>query len=359
MTVLHVASIHNDPFSGVCVAVPQHVMAQKMLQNVGFINVNNEPIDSISCQLPYGKGNFLEYLPAPFCKPDLVIFHEVYIPQYLRMSKILRDTGIPYIVVPHGSLTKEAQSKKWLKKKVGNVLLFNKFVLNAIAIQCLSDSEIARTKAPIRKFIGTNGIQLPRIVKEKFSSRGVRFVFIGRLDPYIKGLDLLLQAIAENKNFLLENSCCVEIYGPDQNASKVELQRMIHEQSIDGLVILNPAVTNSAKEDVFLNSDVFIQTSRTEGMPMGILEALSYGLPCLVTEGTTLGTAILKSDAGWSCAVTAKAIAETMRNAVMEKGTYLNKSINARTLIHNEFMWEAVTKKTIEMYKQLILLKDA
>lgn len=40
---------------------------------------------------------------------------------------------------------------------------------------------------------------------------------------------------------------------------------------------------------VLLQTDLFIQTSRHEGMPMGLLEALSIGVPCLVTVGTSLG----------------------------------------------------------------------
>ena len=359
MTILHIASIHNDPFSGVCVSVPQHIAAQKKHANVGFINVNNESIDCIDCQMPYLGGKFLKSLPAPFNKPDLVIFHEIYIPQYLSISAKLRSNNIPYVIVPHGSLTVDAQRKKWLKKKVANFFLFNRFVKNAVAIQCLSDGEIYRSKVRISKFIGTNGIQLPSRSKEQFSSNGVHFVFIGRLDPYIKGLDLLFQAIAEIKVFLLERSCHVEIFGPEQNSSGAELHRMILEHGIANLVTLHPAVTKAVKEEILLAADVFVQTSRTEGMPMGILEALSYGLPCLVTEGTTLASIISTADAGWSCKTSAESISEAMMKAVIEKDSYLNKSVNARALAAKEFQWESVAMNTIEMYKQLISFKDA
>ena len=47
------------------------------------------------------------------------------------------------------------------------------------------------------------------------------------------------------------------------------------------VVKLNREIDEEEKRQILLDTDVFIQTSRFEGMPMGILEALSYGLPCL------------------------------------------------------------------------------
>ena len=68
---------------------------------------------------------------------------------------------------------------------------------------------------------------------------------------------------------------------------------------MEDLVELHEAIDGSEKEAELLSADVFIQTSRSEGMSMGILEALSYGVPCLVTRGTNLGEIIEQYDAGW------------------------------------------------------------
>ena len=43
-----------------------------------------------------------------------------------------------------------------------------------------------------------------------------------------------------------------------------------------------------SKEQVLLDADVFIQTSRTEGLPTAVLEAMSYKIPVLITKGTGL-----------------------------------------------------------------------
>lgn len=62
-----------------------------------------------------------------------------------------------------------------------------------------------------------------------------------------------------------------------------------------------------------------------EGMPMGILEAASYGLPCLITEGTMLGESVKKYDAGWVAQTNAESIAEHLKTAVYDWENWYKK----------------------------------
>ncbi len=355
MVVLHIAYLNNNACSGVCVVVPQHVIKQTKYATIGFINIAaNNRIDGINHQFEFIKEFPLSSLPNPFDKPNLVVFHEVYRPEFIKFAKVLLKAHIPYIIVPHGSLTCNAQKKKRLKKKVANIMFFNSFIRHAKAIQCLSQREADDTKFGSHKFIETNGIQLPQIKKELFTNSGLRFLYIGRLDIFHKGLDLLLNAVKLIKEQLRNSQSKLVLYGLDEAGYFKQLQKFIKENELSDLVYLNHEVIGINKEIEILKADCFIQTSRFEGMPMGILEALSYGLPCLVTSGTTLDKLIVDYNAGWACDTSVESIAETILQAINEKLLLNQKSHNARLLVEDRFEWDNIAKKTIEQYKLLI-----
>lgn len=354
MTIIHIYHSLGRAFAGADVVIPEHIMEQQHIERVGCVNITNIQNLKIENQFEYYKGLKLSSLPAPFNNPDIIIFHQIYYPKFLDIARQACKANIPYIIIPHGSLTIEAQKMKRFKKLIGNLLLFNHFISHACAIQCLSQRELETTHFGKEKFIGTNGITLPIKQKVSFSTDGIRFLYIGRLDAYHKGLDLLLESVHQCADELRQAHCNLDIYGPDYHGQYATVERLISERSIGDIVKLHPAVSGEEKERILLDADVFIQTSRFEGMPMGILEAMSYGLPCLVTKGTTLGEINDRYAAGWTAETDVESIVQKLKQAIRERDRLAVLSQNARRLIEENFEWGRVSSETIEKYRYFI-----
>lgn len=353
MKILHIAQIENKPWLGTVAVIPKHVKHQSEFADIGFLNVSNIIFDAVKKQQIIFKSPFdVTKLPKPFNSPDLVVFHEVYKPEYLKIAKNLRKHKVPYIIMPHGSLTKEAQKKKHLKKLAANFLFFNRFIRGAEAIQYLSEREANTTCFNNRKLIGTNGTDMPKERKKSFNTDKLRFTYIGRWDCYHKGLDLMVRAIARKKDVLIKSGCTFEIYGPDQFGEGDKLRQLIQENGIADLVFLKTGVFAEEKKKVLLDSDVFIQTSRFEGMPMGILEALSYGIPVLITQGTTLGDLVERYNAGWVAETSVESIADALEKLVDERNGLAERSRGAIALVQDNFEWNKIAFDTIEKYKR-------
>ena len=174
MVIIHIANIDTAMIGGVQVAVPEIVKAQSQYATVGLMNTRGEKIDGV-CMLEFDGIFETNRFPKPFNKPDIVVFHEVYRFEYIRIYRTLIDAQIPYIIIPHGCLSKKAQHKKYIKKHIANFLFFENFIKSSSSIQYLSDNE-KRMSAFSRypSFVSGNGVLIPNKTKTSFSKEGIK-----------------------------------------------------------------------------------------------------------------------------------------------------------------------------------------
>ncbi|KYG35618.1 glycosyltransferase [Priestia endophytica] len=366
MVILHIAWLDNNKANGVSNVVPEHLENQSYIEEVALLNCSNIKLDIEKTNKSFeifspddiSRGD-ISKLPPPFNNPDIVIFHGIYYYYFIEVTRHLVKNNVPYVIVPHGSLTTYAQKKKYIKKLLGNTLFFNSFIKCSSAIQYLTSQEQQMsTKWGSSSFVCGNGMTIskePSRVKETdfTNNRGCQFTFIGRLEPYHKGIDILLEACSLISSEMRKRDIKLAIYGPDDNGGEIKVLSLISKYNLNDLVSVHGAVYEEEKKEVLNNTDVFILTSRFEGQPLAVMEALSYGIPALLTPGTNIAEEVSEYKSGWKADFSPESIAKKILEAHDSKDNWSLYSKNAIRLSHENFSWESIAKKSLDNYRMI------
>jgi len=366
LTVLHVAPLMQSPLSGMSAAVRGMLEAQGRLPGVRVALLRSRETGEPAAQplpcpqftaRPARLGRLLPGLPAPFGRPSLLVLHSTYVPMQVALALEAAARQLPYVLVPHGGLTRGVQRARRLKKALVNAAGFRALVRHASAVHFLSAQEARDSEGWARRsFVVGNGTQLPpeEACARPGSHPGLRFVFLGRLDPVQKGLDLVLEACAQLRGPLAQRAARVELWGPDHRGSERVLRERIAALGLQQQVHLCGVATGARKEAVLREADVLLHPSRFEGHPMAVLEALARGLPCLVTPGTGMCEAVTAARAGWGVEPSAQAVAGAMRSALEAAAPALQQlGRGARRLAAEQYGWDTMARAAVQQYAQL------
>ena len=360
MNILYISNLSGNLWAGPNNSVPAQIKAQSKIDNVFWFNINHNKRDEwtqngLDCKnlddFPSGR---LKDFPAPFNRPDIVIVEEFYCFPFCKLIADVQKKKIPYVIVPRSEMTALAQKNKKWKKCMGNIFYFSKLAKKASGIQFLTEKEKNDSGKKWNKtcFVIPNGIDMPEKQKKIFSADGINASYIGRIEIYQKGLDLLLNAIIDLKDDLINNSFQLTIYGPNRDGALEILKEKVRDNYLEDIVFFKEGVFGQNKADVLLDSDAFIMTSRFEGMPMGLIEALSYGIPCLATRGTNLANEIERADAGWIAENDVESIKNALRDLIFRRDLF-KKGQNA-IFLAKDFAWDYIAKESNLVYSKLI-----
>lgn len=360
MNIVFVTHLDGNKAAGLSYSIPAQIQAISKIARVLWFNDgkykhNSWEYSGVFLSSHDISGLDIEDFPSPFNRPDIVVFQSFYSLSDYRLSRYLVKNDIPYVIIPRGALTKGAQRKKKLKKTVANLLLFKRFASDAAAIQYLTQQEYLDSGNAwnFNKLVIPNGIEGKSDVKVWRERKGLNGVFVGRLDIFHKGLDLLIEACRANRTLMIERVCTIDIYGPPSEQSG-KIQGLIRDAELEGILSLRGPVYDENKVNVLLGSDFFILPSRFEGHPMGLLEALSYGIPCLITTGTNMAQEISEANAGWVADTTSKSLANAMnRLLTAEHEDFKEKGKNAVAL-SKQYEWGQIAKQTVQAFEQIV-----
>jgi len=308
------------------------------------------------------SAQWIDKIKKEFGTPDLVHFHDFYVPFQMALAERVKKEGWSYISSPRGSLMDLAQKKKFLKKYIANFLFAKKFLNEANLIHALCESEMAEMKKFVDKskiVISPNGIGGSLISLEKeieavdFSDfarpEDLILVYIGRIDVFTKGLDLLIRAIKKLQDEKIGKHIKLIMVGPFYtNKDKRKIDSLIGLLKYSENIKFTGPMYSQKKWQILKASDVLVLTSRHEGMPNVIPEAMAFKKPFLVTPGTGISTILAKCDAGWLADESIDSISKTIKKIAYNKEKIKKKGLNGQIYARNNMTWKIIATQLLE-----------
>ena len=168
-------------------------------------------------------------------------------------------------------------------------------------------------------------------------------LFLGRLVPE-KGIHYLIEAFKQVKT---QKRLVIAGGASDTDAYAAELRALAEA---DDRILFTGFVQGRTLEELYSNAYLYVLPSDVEGMPLSLLEAMSYGNCCLVSDIPECAEVVQNR------AVTfPRGDAETLKHVLQD--LCVNAEIvseykaGARDYICEKYSWDCVVEKTLELYQ--------
>lgn len=340
MKVIHAASLMGSNTNGIDYVVEKILLHQNKLDGIHahLINLNDFSVFSTLKTIRVS---------------EIIVFHSIFSIKSWGLILYCLIKNIPYIIFPHSGLTISSFEKSKFKKKLVMNLFLKKFLRKATSVHFLNERERDNSyKYYSNSFIVPNGIDIDYNVDER--NRDKYIAYLGRYDINHKGIDILLEAVQLIKNEIRDNGYKLIMHGYDPEGISLSfINDFISNNNLTDIISVRGPITNSEDKIQFLsNASAYILTSRYEGFPITVLEALSVDTPCLVSEGTNVSELVESNGFGISCLSNSDSVREMLIKffTQIEKDSF-NKS---RSFLIDNFSWEIISGRLIFEYKKAI-----
>ena len=168
-------------------------------------------------------------------------------------------------------------------------------------------------------------------------------LFLGRLVPE-KGLRYLVDAF---KKVETRKKLVIAGGSSDTDSFAQELRAMAEG---DGRILFTGFVQGKMLEELYSNAYVYTLPSDLEGMPLSLLEAMSYGNCCLVSDIPECADVVADKGVVFRHSDT-EALREKLKYLCDHADIVAEYKENAADYICKMYSWEAVVEKTLELYR--------
>ena len=201
-------------------------------------------------------------------------------------------------------------------------------------------------------------INSPKVIKLKHALNGNDYIlFVARIVPE-KGVHTLVEAYSKSgievPLVIAGGSSHSEEYYKTIKTFADKFNDMASRARRKARIVMTGFVQGRELEELYSNAVMYVLPSEIEGMPISLLEAMSYGNICLVSDipenTSVVGTHGFCFENG-----SIDSLRDSMRDIVKnykqirEQENYSKESISSFVL--EKYNWDKIVKKTLSLYK--------
>lgn len=291
-------------------------------------------------------SSFSAAVCAALGKYDVVHFHAEGPAFMCRLPKIF---GKRVIVTVHGldhRRAKWGRFASWyiMQGEKNAVKYADEIIVLSIGVQKYFKEKYGRDTVYIPNGVNRPVLRNAEIIKEKWGLEKDSYIlYLGRIVPE-KGIHYLIKAfkdIGTGKKLVIAGG------SSDTNGYMGELKALADG---DDRIIFTGFVQGRLKHELYSNAYVYVLPSDLEGMPLSLLEAMSYGNCCLTSDIDECTEVV-----GDKAVVFKKGKVDDLRDKLKKliedsKTVEKYKSATAEYILR-KFDWDSVVERTLEVYK--------
>jgi glycosyltransferase involved in cell wall biosynthesis len=281
--------------------------------------------------------------------PDVLHIHAVGPSLVAPLAKLL---GLKVVVTNHGP---DYQRAKWGRTakavlKLGEYMgtkFADQVIVISSAIKELMISEYNRTDPNLIP----NGVTLPTIrpngeTLKKYGLEPQKYLFTAVRFVPEKGLHDLIDAYRkiENPDFKLV------IAGDADHETSYSLQIKEMADKVPG-VVLTGFISGEPLAELYSNAGLFILPSYHEGLPIALLEAMSFELPVLISNIPQHQEVALPEFRYFPVSDTEALSAKMVE--LMSRGISEEEKAGQRTMIEEKYNWDRIADQTYKVYRSV------
>ena len=298
------------------------------------------------------EGNFLRKITQLFLllKNNQINFLFNFLPVNNILGSIIgKIAGVNYIF----NGIRGAKIKKSIVKMKLQLFLSNYIVSGVISNSHKGRISYANYGYKIKKItVIHNIIENYKSARSLEKNKKIKILSVGR---FVKEKDYptMLKAISElvllteNK---LYNDWELVIVG--YGALELELKSIVKGYNLTNRVRFLPGDNIKVKEQYF-NSDIYISTSKYEGLSNTIMEAMSYGIPVIATDAGDSSYLVKDNYNGFVCQVSDyESISCGLLKLLKSENLRVQLGANSIKVLEKDFSKESIIKKYIKIIEQ-------